>query len=144
MGVWVPWMTIYIFLGCHLDNTARVHNTDRICDLKQKREIMCDEDDREAEIVAQSHNLREDIALYYHIECSGRLIHDNNLWIKCERDGNNRSLAHATTQFMRIAMQAIWRNTDQSQQFYSSRTRFLVGHLWVMSVQHIGDLYFDI
>src|SRR5215467_3693600 len=105
---------------------------------------MCDEDDREAKSVAQSHNLCQDIALHDHIECSGRLIHDDDFWIQCERSGDNRALAHTTTQLMWVAMQAIWRNTDQLQQFLCSRTRFLAGHELVVSVQHVGDLLTNI
>ena len=66
--------------------------------------------------LAQPHNLRQDIALHDHVERGGRLVHDDNFWIERERHGDHGTLTHAAAQFMRIAMQAIWRNANQPQQ----------------------------
>src|SRR5258707_9378737 len=104
---------------------------------------MCNEDDREVQALAQAHDLQQDFTLHDNIECSRRLIHDDQLRRERQGDGYDCTLAHATAQFMWIAADAIGRNTNETQQFYSALSPRVGSHARLMRAQHIVNLSTD-
>src|SRR5260370_1252824 len=63
---------------------------------------------------------------------------------EAQGNGNNCAWTHAATQFMRIAANAIWGDTNQAQQFDSTLSSRICSHRWPMRTQHICDLSTDI
>ena len=55
---------------------------------------MRDEKGGEAEAVAQTHQLFEDLALRDDVEGGGRLVEDDDLRVESERHRDHRALAH--------------------------------------------------
>ena len=72
-----------------LDHPARVHHRDGVGDLDQQRQVMGDEQDGEAEPVAQLGQLLQDLPLGHHVQGRGRLVHDHDL--RLQRPGPSRS-----------------------------------------------------
>ena len=63
-----------------LDQLAFEHDADAVAHLHHQREIVGDEEHREAELPAQRLDALEDFALHDDIERGGRLVHDEELW----------------------------------------------------------------
>src|SRR5438552_963116 len=68
---------------------------------------MSNEDDRKTEVFTQSHHFHQDIALYNYVKSCGWLIHDDDIRIERESNGDDCSLPHTTTQLVWIAPQSI-------------------------------------
>ena len=66
---------------------------------------MRDEQDREPEALFEVLDLLQDLFLHDDVERRRRLVHDNQLWIEGQREGNHDPLAHATRELVRIAHQ---------------------------------------
>src|SRR6266852_8042888 len=105
---------------------------------------MRNKDQSHPKFPAQRTNEFKNFTLHYNVQCRCRLVHDDQLWCEGQGNGNNCALTHAATQFMRIAANAIWGDTDQAQQFDSTLSSRICSHRWPMRTQHICDLSTDI
>ena len=54
-----------------------VHDRDAVGELDHQREVVRDEEDREAQLLLQLLDLLHDILLHHHVERRGRLVHDH-------------------------------------------------------------------
>src|SRR5579883_2521947 len=140
IGIGMTGLTIELLAGGRLHNAARVHNGDLIGNLQQERKVMGDKDHGEAEIAAQRHNFGQDFALDHYIQGGGWLIQNDNFRIECQGDSDNGALAHAAAEFVREALEAVWRDADQAQQFYGALTASAAGHGRLVGTQDIVDL----
>src|SRR5579864_7613018 len=104
---------------------------------------MRNKDQSHPKFPAQRTNEFKNFTLHYNVQCCCRFVHDDQLWCEGQGNGNNCALTHAATQFMRIAANAIWGDTDQAQQFDSTLPSRICSHRWPMRMQHIGDLSTD-
>ena len=81
-------------------------------------EVVSDHDDAHAEALLEIGNEREHLGLDGHVERRGRLIRDQEFRFAGQRHGDDRALAHATGQTVRILVDAPARigNADQVEQ----------------------------
>ena len=77
---------------------------------------MGDEQHRHAELLAQIAQEREDLRLCRHIESGRGLIGDQQARLASERDREQRALAHAARQFMRIGARERGRQPDEVEE----------------------------
>src|SRR5213080_2210289 len=56
-----------------LDDLPRVHDRDPVRELEQQREVVRDEEHREAEVALEGFDLLQDLALYHDVERGRRL-----------------------------------------------------------------------
>ena len=115
-----------------------------VTDLQQQWEIVRDEDHREAQARLQGLDLIEDLALHHHIQSRGGLVHDDQLGVERQRDGNDRALAHATTELVRKTAQSIRRDADQAYQLYRSLTPLASAHGRIVGAKRVSDLRLDV
>lgn len=87
----------------------------------------------------------EDLRLYGHIQGGGRLIGDDELRIGSQSDRNDDPLPHTARKLMGVGFQPILRigDTHHMQQFHTARMLFLLGHLLLVEVQHLGNLFLN-
>jgi hypothetical protein len=88
--------------ACRLDELARVHDRDAVGELEQQREVVRDEEHREAEIAFEGVDLLQDLALHDDVEGGRRLVHDDQLGVERERDGDDHALAHPAGELVRV------------------------------------------
>ncbi len=69
-------------------------------------EVVGDEDDRGAELLAQRPHQLEDLRLDRHVERGGRLVGDEQLRVAGERHGDHHALAHAAGELVRVLLRA--------------------------------------
>ena len=101
--------------GSRFHQPARVHHRDGVGDLDQQRQVMGDEQDREAEPVAQRHQLVENLALGDDVQRGRRLVHDQDLRVERHRHGDHDALPHAAGQLVRVAAEPVGRNADHAR-----------------------------
>ncbi len=144
IGVGVPGLRAQLVAGRRFDDATGVHNGHVVGDLQQERQVVRDEDHGEAEAIAEVGDLSENLALDHHIEGRRRLIHDDELWIESQRDGNDGTLPHAATQLVRKAMQTIGRDAHQTEQLRRALLPALAAHCGIMGAQDVGNLCADV
>ena len=88
--------------GCGLDDLARVHDRDPVCELEQERQVVRDEEHREAEVALERLDLLEDLALDDDVQGRRRLVEDDQLRLQGEGHGDHDPLAHASRELVRI------------------------------------------
>ena len=76
---------------------------------------MGDHDQRETELVGETHEQFEDLRLHHHVECGGGLVGEQHLGLtrKCHRDRG--ALAHAAGELVREAVLALAADADELQ-----------------------------
>src|SRR6516164_11721723 len=99
-------MQIEVPLRRLLDNASSIHNRNVVSEFKQEREIMRDKDNRKAKFLPQAYNLGKNFTLYDDIKCGRRFVHNQDFRRKSKCDSNDCTLAHTSTQFMRITAQS--------------------------------------
>ena len=92
--------------GRGLDDLARVHDRDAIAELDEQREVVRDEQHREAEAPLELLELLQDLALHDHVERRRRLVHHDQLGLERQRHRDHHALAHAARQLVRIRAHA--------------------------------------
>ena len=104
----------------YLDDLSRIHHGDPVAQIPGDREIMSDEQDRNAEASLMMTNQIENLALYQIVEIGCRLVGNNQLRSESQHHANESALQHAATQLMRIGIQDAFRRTDAhlSEQVY--------------------------
>ena len=88
-----------------LDQPAVEHDADAVGELGHQREVVGDEQDGEAEPRLEVEHLLQDLALHDDVERGRRLVHDDQLRIERQRDGEDHALAHAAGELMRIVVE---------------------------------------
>ena len=88
--------------GATLDDLARVHDRDAVRELEEQRQVVRDEQHREAELGLQLADLLQDLALDDDVERGRRLVHDHELGPERERHRDHHALPHAAGQLVRV------------------------------------------
>ena len=106
---------------------------------------MGDQNERSALLLHQLIHELENLRLYGHIQGGGRLIGDDELRIGSQSDRNDDPLPHTARKLMGVGFQPILRigDTHHMQQFHTARMLFLLGHLLLVEVQHLGNLFLN-
>ncbi len=99
-----------------LDDLARVHDRDPVGDLDQQRQIVGDEQNREAALALELLDLLQDLALDDDVESRRRLVHDHELRLEGERHRDDHALPHATGELVRVRADALAVDADQLEQ----------------------------
>ena len=94
------------------DDAAGVHHGDAIRLLRDDAEVVGDEQQREAEARLQIAQQVEDLALDRDVERGRRLVGDEQLGLAGERRGDQRALAQAAGQLVRVFVDAALRIRD--------------------------------
>ena len=53
---------------------------------------------------------RQDLPLHHHVERGGRLVHDDDLRLECQRHPDHHALAHAAGELVRVGVQPVGRD----------------------------------
>ena len=89
-----------------LDDFTPEHHGNVVGDVGHHAEVVRDENDGHAEVVAEFLQQPEDLRLHGDVERGGGLVGDENFRVGDERHGNHHALAHAAGEFVRIRMHA--------------------------------------
>ena len=95
-----------------LDDLARVHDRDPVAHLGDDAEVVGDEDDRRAGLVAQVAHQVEDLRLDRHVERGRRLVGDEQLGLAGEGHRDHHPLGHAARHLVRERLEAALRVGD--------------------------------
>ncbi len=90
-------------LSAEFDHAPGVHNRDAVRNMRNDCEIVRDEKHRQSKFMPQVIQQIENLLLYGHIERSGRLIRDQQLWTINNGHRNHHALPHSSRKLMRIA-----------------------------------------
>ena len=85
-----------------LDDLSGVHHRDAVGATGHHAEVVGDEQDRHAAIAPQLLEQLEDLGLHRDVERGGRLVGDQQLGVRGERDRDHDALAEAAAQLVRI------------------------------------------
>ena len=99
-----------------LDDLARVHDRDPVGELEQQRQVVRDEQHREAELALQLLELLQDLALDDDVERGRRLVHDHELRLERERHRDDHALTHAAGELVRVRAHAAAVDPDEVEQ----------------------------
>ena len=103
--------------GRGLDDLARVHDRDPVAELDHQREVVRDEQDREADLRLELLDLRQDLALHDDVERGRRLVHDHQLGAKRERHRDDDALPHPARELVRVGAEPVRVDADEVEQF---------------------------
>ena len=78
-------MFVELFCRSFLDDGAGVHNGDPVGDLDQQREVVGDEDDTKAELLAELVQQFGDRALHDNVEGGRRFVKEEQLGLQDDR-----------------------------------------------------------
>ena len=106
-----------------LDDPAGVHHRDVVGDLGDHAEIVRDEDDRGAGLLAQRAHQVEDLRLDRDVERGGRLVGDQQLRPARQRHRDHHALAHAAREPVRIVVEALLGRRDAHAAQHLDRLR---------------------
>ena len=108
-----------------LDDAPGVHHRDVVGDLGDHAEVVRDEDDRGAGLLAQRAHQLEDLRLDGDVERGGRLVGDQQLRPAGERHRDHHALAHAAREPVRIVVEApLGRRDAHAAQHLDRAARF--------------------
>ncbi len=127
-----------------LDVTTRVQHVHTMCDTCDDSEVVCDQHDGRAKSILNPLDHFENLSLDRHIECSRRLVRDENLRIVGDCHCDHHSLPHSTREFMRIlrgSFVRLW-NSDDVEEFAGALPCVGVRSRRV-SLDHLDDLVTD-
>ena len=122
-GVRVSRVFVELVGVADLADLAEVHHDDAIGHVLDDREIVTDEQQREA--VASLHVLQdvEDLGLHRHVECGHRLVADQHLRIESERTSDTDALELTTRELVRAAFAELRVDPDRDHQFLDAFLR---------------------
>ena len=122
-GVRVSGVFVELVGVADLADLAEVHHNDAIGHVLDDREIVADEQQREA--VAGLHVLQnvEDLGLHRHVERGHRLVADQHLRIEGERTSDTDALALTTGELVRAAFAEFRVDPDRDHQFLDAFLR---------------------
>ena len=99
--------------GRDFDELAEVHDGDALADVTHHREVMRDEEVREAELFLQARKQVDDLRLDRDIECRNRLVADDDLRIDGEGARDADALALSARELVREAVRLLWVQADE-------------------------------
>ena len=99
-----------------LDDLARVHDRDPVCELEQQRQVVRDEEHGEPKLALERLDLLQDLALHDDVERGRRLVHDDQLGLERERHRDDHALAHAARELVRVGAHAPPVDADELEQ----------------------------
>ena len=126
-----------------LHQPSRVHHRDRVGDLDEQRQVVSDEDDREAELVPQVLQLLKDLTLGDHIQRRRRLVHDDDLRPQRQRHRDHDPLPHAARQLVRVAGKPVAADTDHLKELHGPGTALPRGHVRQVRGERVRELSAD-
>src|SRR5215469_14571706 len=101
---------------------------------------MRDKDQSSLEFLTKRTHQVEYFTLHHDIKCSRRLVHNDQVWIQCESDSDDSTLPHASTEFMRIATQAVGGDADKLEQFNGPLFAAVWPHIRPVCLEGIHNL----
>ena len=104
-----------------LDYATRVHHGDPLAHGRQGRQIVGDEDHRQAEALLKILEQLQHLGLDHHVQRGGGLVGDQQLRVAGQREGDQHALTLAPRQLMRIVLRATRGHADEASS--SSPTR---------------------
>ncbi len=99
-----------------LGDATGVHDHHPVAGLGDDREVVGDEDEREAELLAQLLEQLEDLGLDHHVQCGRRLVADDDGRVAGQGHRDHRPLAHATRQLVGVGVRPRARDADPLEQ----------------------------
>ena len=101
-----------------LDDAPGIHHRDAIGGFGDHAHVVGDQHHRGAVVAAKALQQGDDLRLDRHVERSGRLVGDDELRVRRERQGDHDALAHAAGELVRVMVEAPLgrRNSDLDEQ----------------------------
>ena len=99
-----------------LDDLAEVHHRDAVAHVAHDREVVGDEDQRQAEVALEVAQQVEDLRLDRHVERGDRLVGDDQLRLERERARDADALALAAGELVRVAVVVLGVEPDRVHQ----------------------------
>ena len=125
-----------------LDDLARVHDRDAVRELEQQRQVVRDEEHREAEVALERLDLLQDLPLHDDVERGRRLVEDDELRIERERHCDDHALAHSARQLVRVCAHETLVHADEVEQLAGAHDRAVLRDVLVR-LHHVDELVAD-
>ena len=125
-----------------LDDLARVHHRRPVAELRDHRQVVRHQDQREPEVAAQAVQELEDLRLHHHVERRRRLVGDQHLRVARERHRDRGALPHPAGELVRETRLARGWEPDRFEQLSRSRPRTCAGRS-VVELERLDDLRAD-
>ena len=106
---------------CLLQQTAVLHHRHALAPAARHGQIVGDQQQRTARLLAQRRELSHHLTSHRHIEAGGGLIGDHQRRLQGHGQGDRHPLAHATTELMRITVHPLRANAHALQQLLGPR-----------------------
>src|SRR5215211_4080322 len=128
-----------------LHELAGVHHRDPVGDAGHHAEVVRDQDDRCTYLLLQLPQEIQDLSLYGHVQCRGRLVGYEDLRLAGEGDRDHHPLAHPARELVRVLLYALLRirDADQPQKLHGTLAGLAARHAEVL-LQALGDLAPDL
>src|SRR5260221_4771513 len=123
-------------------HTPCIHRIEKPACTCYNSEIMGDYHHSCAEFLRQSAHQFEHLRLDGNVQCCSRFIRDKELRIACQSDGDHHTLAHTTTELVRVVFGAsfsIW-NTHQVEHFNCAFPGLVIADIFAMAFDSLGNL----
>lgn len=101
---------------------------------------MGDEDHGEIQLVAQPHDLPQDLPLHHHVQGGGRFVHDHHLGLQQQRHGDHHALAHPAGEFVGVGTEPGPVYPHQLQHAGGEFSPFGLLHLGPVGGEHVLQL----
>ena len=126
------------------DQLASIHDGHFVGDLGDHTEVVRDEQNRHATLIAQLADQREDLSLDRHVECGGWLVGDEQLRIARQRHRDHDALLLTARHLVRVLVERHLglRNADLLEEFERAGTSLGASHLLVQQ-DRFGHLIAD-
>ncbi|CUJ66849.1 Uncharacterised protein [Achromobacter ruhlandii] len=92
-----------------LDDLAQVHHRHAVADALDHRHVVRDEQERHAQLALQVQQQVDDLRLDRHVQGRDRFVGDHHLGVQRQGARDADALALAAREFMRIAVDHLWR-----------------------------------
>ena len=129
--------------GAFLDDLARVHHSDAIACLGDDPEVVRDQKQRGAEVLAQVGEDAQDLRLDDDVERGRRLVGDEELRAqdKCERDHD--PLPHAARELVRVLTKSSRRNAHASQRLERAFPNLTTTQARLVLLERLAEVVLD-
>jgi len=123
-----------------LDQAPPVHHGDVVADRAGNPDIVGDEEERRVELGLELGEEFEDLRLHGDVECRGRLVGDQHLWVAGDRDRDRRPLAQAAGELERVGARGPGRvgEADPLEQLEPASPGLLSAAGDVMGEEHLA------
>ena len=119
----------------HLDDPPGIHDGDAVGGLGDHAHVVGDQHDGGAALPGEPPDQRDDLRLHRDVERGGRLVGDDELGLRRQREREHDALAHAAGELVRIVVDPHLRRRDadlrqQRQRAPARRGGRHVRHAW--------------